>query len=202
MKVFQVAVIRPRERETGQPGTLVLASASQLDSFSFFNRGGAEEFMRFFSTTIAERTEVGQRQGISEGEYMGYVYRSQPLLSTVVITDKEYPEMVAMELATKLAREFEQQHSAAAIERATGGVGFPAVQEYLAKYQDPQQANTILKVQKELDETKQVLHKTIEGVLERGEKLDTLVDRSTELSNQSKMFYKTAKKTNSCCIVM
>jgi hypothetical protein len=37
-------------------------------------------------------------------------------------------------------------------------------------------------------------HKTIESVLERGEKLDNLVDRSNALSMQSKMFYKTAKK--------
>jgi hypothetical protein len=37
-------------------------------------------------------------------------------------------------------------------------------------------------------------HKTIESVLERGEKLDNLVDRSNALSAQSKMFYKTAKK--------
>jgi hypothetical protein len=31
-------------------------------------------------------------------------------------------------------------------------------------------------------------------VLERGEKLDNLVERSNALSAQSKMFYKTAKK--------
>jgi hypothetical protein len=37
-------------------------------------------------------------------------------------------------------------------------------------------------------------HRTIESVLARGEKLDTLVDRSNALSAQSKMFYKTAKK--------
>jgi len=47
-----------------------------------------------------------------------------------------------------------------------------------------------------------VLHKTIESVLERGEKLDSLVARSDELSSQSKMFYQSAKKQNSCCIVM
>ena len=40
-------------------------------------------------------------------------------------------------------------------------------------------------------------HKTIESVLERGEKLNDLVDRSNALSAQSKMFYKTAKKVRS-----
>lgn len=70
-----------------------------------------------------------------------------------------------------------------------------------------------MRVQQELDETKIVLvspavsslfdwydgvlqHKTIESVLQRGEKLDNLVERSNALSSQSKMFYKTAKKVS------
>ena len=48
-----------------------------------------------------------------------------------------------------------------------------------------------MKIQKELDETKIVLHKTIESVLERGEKIDSLVEKSDGLSAQSKMFYST-----------
>jgi len=51
-----------------------------------------------------------------------------------------------------------------------------------------------MKVQAELDETKIILHKTIESVLQRGEKLDNLVERSDALSSQSRLFYKTAKK--------
>ena len=59
-----------------------------------------------------------------------------------------------------------------------------------------------MKIQRELDETKIVLHKTIESVLERGEKIDTLVEKSNDLSSQSRMFYTQAKKQNSCCVVM
>jgi synaptobrevin family protein YKT6 len=43
---------------------------------------------------------------------------------------------------------------------------------------------------------------SVEQVLQRGEKLDDLVAKSSDLSAQSKMFYKSAKKQNSCCIVM
>ncbi len=49
------------------------------------------------------------------------------------------------------------------------------------------------------DETKIVLHQTIESVLRRGEKLDALVEKSNDLSLASQMFYKQAKKANSCC---
>ena len=41
--------------------------------------------------------------------------------------------------------------------------------------QDPAQADPMMKVQNELDETKIILHSTIEAVLQRGEKLDDLV---------------------------
>lgn len=68
-------------------------------------------------------------------------------------------------------------------------MAFPELKDYIVKYQDPQQADSIMKIQKELDETKIVLHKTIESVLERGEKIDTLVQKSDGLSAQSKMFY-------------
>lgn len=39
----------------------------------------------------------------------------------------------------------------------------------------------------------------MEAVLARGEKIDDLVAKSEGLSIQSKAFYKTARKTNSCC---
>ncbi|CAH1767140.1 12443_t:CDS:2, partial [Entrophospora sp. SA101] len=59
----------------------------------------------------------------------------------------------------------------------------------------------IMKVQDQLDETKLVMNKTIETLLQRGEKLDDLIDKSQEISFQSKAFYKQAKKTNSCCVI-
>lgn len=72
----------------------------------------------------------------------------------------------------------------------------------IAEAQDPGRVDRITKVERSLDETKAVLHKTIEAVLARGEKLDELVDKSDELSRTSKAFYKEARKTNSCCSVI
>lgn len=55
------------------------------------------------------------------------------------------------------------------------------------------------KLQRDLDETKIILHETISSLLQRGEKLDDLVAKSDDLSAQSKVFFKTARKTNQCC---
>lgn len=86
--------------------------------------------------------------------------------------------------------EFLAQYPRTAFANSSPKLDFPQLKEYIVKYQDPHQADSIMKIQKELDETKIVLHKTIESVLERGEKIDTLVEKSDGLNAQSKMFYK------------
>ena len=107
----------------------------------------------------------------------------------MIISDHDYPALVAHQLLSKVVDEFLSKHPRTAFTSGTPTLAFPELKDYLVKYQDPQQADSIMKIQKELDETKIVLHKTIESVLERGEKIDTLVQKSDGLSAQSKMFY-------------
>jgi synaptobrevin homolog YKT6 len=56
--------------------------------------------------------------------------------------------------------------------------------------QDPDQADELAEIQAELDETKVVLHRTIQSILERGEKLDTLAGKAEELKIASQVFKK------------
>lgn len=51
----------------------------------------------------------------------------------------------------------------------------------------------------EVVETKQVLLRTISKVIDRGEHIEDLVDKTDLLSEQSKMFFKNSRKFNSCC---
>ncbi|CCM06295.1 uncharacterized protein FIBRA_08546 [Fibroporia radiculosa] len=199
MKIYSLSVLQ------APPNTActVLSSASDLSGFSFYQRPSVGEFMSFFSRTISERTPAGQRQSVQENNYTAHVYNrgGAEQLAAVVITDHEYPVRPAFSLLTKLLEDFVAKVPATSY-GTPAAISFPEAETYLRKYQDPRQADAIMKVQQELDETKIILHKTIESVLERGEKINDLVDRSTALSAQSKMFYKTAKKQNSCCVIM
>ncbi|KAJ0369310.1 hypothetical protein COL154_002196 [Colletotrichum chrysophilum] len=98
--------------------------------------------------------------------------------------------MPTHQLLSKIVDEFLTKHPRSTWATGEPKLALPELKEYLTKYQDPQQADSILKIQKELDETKIVLHKTIQSVLERGEKIDDLVAKSDGLSSQSKMFYR------------
>jgi hypothetical protein len=119
-----------------------------------------------------------------------HVYgRSEGIWGSIV-TDKEYPAKEAHQLLSKICDEFLTKYPGwASSTEDSPQLSFPELKDYLAKYQNPQNVDNISKIQKELDETKIVLHKTIESVLERGEKIDDLVAKSDGLSAQSKMFY-------------
>ena len=52
----------------------------------------------------------------------------------------------------------------------------------------------------EVEETKVILHDSIKKLLERQGDLDKLVEKSKDLSEGAKQFYKTSKKMDkSCC---
>ena len=70
---------------------------------------------------------------------------------------------------------------------------------YLKRYQKPEEADALTKLQTNLHETKIILLDTIQELLKRRENLDDMVERSTNLTKASKKFYTVARKTNSCC---
>ncbi len=121
--------------------------------------------------------------------YTFHAYGRTEGVAGIIISDPDYPALVAHQLLSKVVDEFLSRYPRSAFATSNPTLDFPQLKEYIVKYQDPQQADSIMKIQKELDETKIVLHKTIESVLERGEKIDSLVEKSDGLSAQSKMFY-------------
>jgi synaptobrevin family protein YKT6 len=159
--------------------------------------------LTFFAKTFTKRTQMGQRQSITHESYVVHCYVRSDGLAGAVTTDLEYPSRVAFVLLTQVLDDFTAQMGNAwrddSIEPYS--MVFQPLEGYLEKYQDPAAADKVTKIQKDLDDTTQILHKTIDSVLERGVKLDNLVERSNDLSAQSKMFYKQAKKTNSCCVI-
>lgn len=180
-----------------------LAAAHELNSFGYFQRGSVKEFMDFTSKIIVERTTIAQRASVKEQDYMCHAFVRGDSLAGVLISDHEYPQRVSFTLLSKVLDDFTAKYATHQWPTAKdNGLPFQELDAFLAKYQDPKEADAMTKVQKDLDDTKVILHNTIEAVLDRGEKLDDLVEKSEGLSLQSKTFYKTAKKTNQCCIIL
>ncbi len=179
-----------------------LGKTEDVDEFGYFQRSSVREMLTFISRTIVKRTQPGQRQSVEQDQYLVHVSNRGGLVA-IAVMDKEYPTRAAFSVLGKMSDDyvnrFGDSWKTVSGDDPRGNEGLAAA---IVLYQDPHEADKILRIQRELDETKIVLHKTIDSVLARGEKLDNLVDKSTDLSLASQMFYKQAKKQNQCCTMM
>ncbi|ORD94434.1 YKT6 [Enterospora canceri] len=90
-----------------------------------------------------------------------------------------------------------------------GSVRFKAVQEarkvacnydkLVDSYRDWRTKDLGMQIEREMKQANENVVKGLEAVLERGQTLNDLVEKSESLSKQTKMLYKTAKKQNRCC---
>ncbi|KAK4481924.1 hypothetical protein RD792_012837 [Penstemon davidsonii] len=166
---------------------IILANASDLSSFGFFQRPSVKEFIVFFGRTVAKRTPPGQRQSIQHEEYKVHSYNRNGLCALGYMDD-HYPVRSAFSLLNQVLDEYQKNFGDSwKTVQADNAQQWPYLSEALTKFQDPAEADKLLRIQRELDETKIILHKTIDSVLARGEKLDSLVEKSSDLSAASQV---------------
>ena len=110
----------------------------------------------------------------------GYCYET----NIIVITDPSYP----LYLVRLLISNFKNNNN--------------NLDELWLKYSDGRNADKIQQIKTELDETRVIILKSIDDLLERGEKITTLVEK-TETLNQEAITFKTrAKQMNRCCTIV
>jgi synaptobrevin family protein YKT6 len=181
-----------------------VSSNMDLTKFSYFQRKTVREFIKFHSRVIVGRTAKGQRQSVAVEQNVGkcHCYVNANGLAGAVLADAEYPLRVAFTLLNEAMRQFEakQGNKWMNVESDTA-FDFPEGEQLIAKFQDPSEADKITKIEKELDEVKGIVIKSMDDILKRGEAIESLMQKSEDLSQVSYQFYKTAKKNNQCCQV-
>lgn len=186
--------------ETSEP--FLCGVSTDVSSFGYFQRATVKEMINCVSRIIIKRTSPGQRQTVEHEEYLCHAFNREGL-AAIAFADKTYPRRSAFCVLNKVLDDYTSRFGNGwRSMTADTTEGNPLLETAIADFQDPVKADGILKVQRELDETKIVLHKTIDSVLARGEKLDNLVSKSTDLSMASQMFYRQARKQNQCCKMM
>lgn len=141
MKILYIGVLKNEDKPAVE-----LSAETELSSFSRFTRGSIGEFLSMFAKTVAERTKPGQRQDVEEQQYTFHAYARSEGVAGIIITDHEYPGLVAHQLLSKILDEFLSKYPRSAWASSSAGVPFPQLKEYIQKYQDPAQADSIMKV--------------------------------------------------------
>lgn len=197
MKVLSISLLNTVNKKA-----VFMGHVAHLAGFGFFKRTGVSEMLTFTARMLAEQINSGQRSVVEHHEYICYCTTRVTGISGVMICDYEYPARVAFRVLTKVIGEFLQVYSGEWYDQTMdNSLSFPQLSKILLLSQDPRAVDKVSLIQNELESTKEILHQTIESVLERGVKLDELVQRSNDISQHSKIFYKGAKRTNSCCSI-
>eukprot|EP00741_Cyanophora_paradoxa_P016039 tig00000042_g15484.t1 len=117
----------------------------------------------------------------------------------LVLTDKVYPRKLAFSYLEELSREFFSLYGQQ-VEAAQRPYAFISFDKFIQKskklYQDSRSQRNLEKLNEELRDVHRIMTKNIEEVLGRGEKLDTVSQRSSMLAGEAKKYAKQAKYMN------
>eukprot|EP01087_Luapelamoeba_hula_P015568 TRINITY_DN4668_c0_g1_i1.p1 TRINITY_DN4668_c0_g1~~TRINITY_DN4668_c0_g1_i1.p1 ORF type:complete len:208 (-),score=38.64 TRINITY_DN4668_c0_g1_i1:157-780(-) len=185
---------------------ITLCAEYELSQFGYFKRGTVKELVNFFMREVVQRTRPGERNVIDQAEHVCHSFVTMegekgPSLACAVVTDKDYPTRVALSLCGLAIQEFRAAHDGNvwASQTANTQLDTPAIPALLAKYQDPDSADSMSRIQKDLEDVREILHQSMDDLLSRGEKLDNIIEKSDDLSDISKQFLWQAQKQNECC---
>ena len=192
-----------------------VAEVYNLDDFSFFQKGTIKEACLFGSRLLAARTPRGSAVTVTGtaneekgpgplDDYITHVkVRGSDQLAITVITAKQYPPRIALKLMLDLESEWDKlQNQTWKSALQDTAIPFPAGEQLIKRFSNPKQNDKIYQIQDQLEQTKDIMVRNIEQVLRRGEKIDSLVEKSDELSGFTKTFYNNSQKLNSCCNIL
>lgn len=154
-----------------------------LNDFSFWQRSTVLQIIRDVSRISIGLTKVGQQQSIIHEGYLCHVINQSNGLSGAIITDEEYPSRIALNILFDY-------------------LNHPFPPEDLVKFQDPTNFDKLTKIKKDLDDTREIVLHSIEQLIERGEKLENLEERTDILVKEARKFKTQTDELNSCCIIL
>jgi synaptobrevin family protein YKT6 len=102
MKIFSIIILHKSEANEAK----ILKCSNDLSNFGYFQRSTINEFMKFTSKLIVERTLPEYRASVKQQEYIAHYNVRYDNLSCVLISDEEYPKRVAHTLINKILDDF------------------------------------------------------------------------------------------------
>lgn len=159
----------------------VIDSKFNTDDVSFWYKNSYKSLMKFISKKVSEGVSNNCLVNVNyDDDKVCYIYDNKDY--SVVLITVDFRHIIAFEMIKEIL--------------ATKQI----TDEIFQRYKNPR-PDKISEIKKNLDETTKIMYKTIDQILERGQKLDDLIDQSDELNKNSKLFYHKSKEMNSCCVI-
>ena len=182
---------------------IILSSAFALSFVSIFQRGTLKDFLNFHSRLVIERVAKDTHAQVQLEKGICYAISNSDKIGVTMICDEEYPKRVAIDFLLKIHDNFKTflQEKKLDLNMYTSDtdVKYDYIANEIEAWQDPSKKDSLMKLQNELNDVTDIMRQNLNELLKREENLESLMQKSNDLSATSVNFYKQAKKTNSCC---
>ena len=182
---------------------IILSSAFALSFVSIFQRGTLKDFLNFHSRLVIERVTKDTHAQVQLEKGICYAISNSDKIGVTMICDEEYPKRVAIDFLLKIHDNFKTflQEKKIDLNMYTSDtdVKYDYIANEIEAWQDPSKKDSLMKLQNELNDVTDIMRQNLNELLKREENLESLMQKSNDLSATSVNFYKQAKKTNSCC---
>lgn len=183
---------------------IFLSQAHNLAHLSYLTRGHAKNIASFMAREIAGRIDTGLSNIDVEG-YDVYAYKWENGLCIICICNKGYPSRVAFALLQQIFFEFIEKYPDAGLQYTQDtNLSNSSIKALMHKYNNPLEVDALELVSERVQNTMNIVHKTVNDLLNNGETLEALVNQSKDLSTKTKDVFVRSKKLKrrSCCALM
>jgi len=141
------------------------------------------------------------RNSVVHDDKVCHIQMSHKNVAAYAFVNQGYPERVIFAFLNKILSIFFEKTGDKWRElKKDENLKLEGISIEFKRYQNPKEADKLIKALGEVEETKVILHESVKKLLERQGDLDKLVEKSKDLSEGAKQFYKTSKKMDkSCC---
>lgn len=174
---------------------IIVYSDFYLQSYNFFERHHLQEFCTFIARSYAKNHLNESNEILQHDQFSVQIMLYRGLIATCITSESHSSNNIRLFLNEALSlftRDYEQN----LYNKVDRDQCFELVElkTLVNKHQKVEQ------IYETMDETKEILVKNIEDLIDRGTNLDELIEKSDDLSYSSKMFAKKARGMNCCQI--
>eukprot|EP00898_Chlorokybus_atmophyticus_P006580 jgi/Chlat1/6923/Chrsp52S06599 len=125
-------------------------------------------------------------------------YLTQGTFTYTAVANEEFGRQIPFAFLERVRDDFLRKHG----EAAKTAIAHSLNKDYASKLREhmefvtehPEELSKVAKVQKEVDQVKHIMMENIEKVLDRGEKIELLVDKTDALRSQADDFHRTGRQ--------
>ncbi|EKX36902.1 vesicle-associated membrane protein 7A [Guillardia theta CCMP2712] len=148
--------------------------------------------------TILEKFDSTQ-EGKHSYKYDEFVFHliTEQGIVYICMANKDFQRRIAFAFLEDIKQQFEEKYSdilGTAVAYEMNKTFGKVLSEKMEFYNSNPEADHIRKVKGEIEEVKQVMSENIERILDRGDKIELLVDKSGDLSEQALKFKRSSKQ--------